>query len=639
MESFLTYPEETIKFRIRRNQRRAMSVGIFYWVGILLLLCFSVFPYVSGLSGFEGVPNSELWIVTFFEPFNALASGGAMTSNVLLPLLLSILYILYLVISFITAIVGTTRLFRITKRNPTNKWGYNRAARAMKVMGKCFSLMFFMMMMILVLGVMLLDGRPTLFFYLAFGVALFFHFIGNFRACKVSFFETTEDRFNPIERKNTLTRKIGLGRNVLQMVCICLILLLIDRLAMYDLAISSFFGILDGGEFAVIPLLLFITVITLLVAIAHATGGAEYCRYGEHVRGKRVCKNSAYVIAALSLICSVLAVVAGDIHPSATQTLLGIFCIAVQWILAETMFVTLSTKQEAATEEENATTDKSSDKPSKKEKAKAEKKDAKAKEKEEKKAKKEKPVKEKRSKKEKGKKANLAENTISEKSNKESFDATEVSEVDSVIVTPEMQQSVAKGGVGKTNAQEFVMPTYEVDEDVERLKKQWQVPEERTAQKAAPISTAIFDPAVNNTPSFGNVAKNAVDFDSLMNNSSEFVTLDIPGAMSEDTKSATAEASKKEEETKQEEVVSNDNVVPEEEDPNLEALRKKWLAKYDDVARHSPVLDTRLLAEQQVHCPRCNTLLHVRFGWTKAKCSKCCTIFELRKRGQDYFKY
>ena len=73
MEGLLTRPEN-IRVHVLKNQRRAMSVGVFYWFGIVLLFCFAIFPYVSELNGFNEM-NGELWVLTFLTPLNSFLAG------------------------------------------------------------------------------------------------------------------------------------------------------------------------------------------------------------------------------------------------------------------------------------------------------------------------------------------------------------------------------------------------------------------------------------------------------------------------------------------------------------------------------------------------------------------------------------
>ncbi|MBR2341531.1 MAG: hypothetical protein IKA72_03915 [Clostridia bacterium] len=334
MERFLTRPE-SIKTRIKKSQRRSVSVGIFYWVGILLLFCFSIFPYVGKLNGFNEM-NGELWIITFMTPIMTFLNSGGMTSDVLMPAVVAILYILNVLAGFICAIVATTRLFRITKRNPTNKLGYNRAGVATKVVAKCFALMFSMMFALTAIGISVLDGTPTLFFYIAFGLALVFHFIGNFRGSKISFFQATEDRFNPVEMRPVLRRGASLARNVCQFVCILVIIFFVDKLGNS----AKFFEILDGKQLPLIegiliPGFMFVILLCLLVAIVHVTSTMEYNRFGRKPRNIKKCRVCAFIIALLGLASAVLALITPAITEAALMPSLVIFAVALLWFIVE----------------------------------------------------------------------------------------------------------------------------------------------------------------------------------------------------------------------------------------------------------------------------------------------------------------
>ena len=341
MERFLTRPE-SIKTRIRRNQRRAITVGIFYWVAIFALFCLSIFPYVAGLNGFPEKMNGELWIITFMEPITTLLSGSAMTSDVLIPALLAIFYIFTVVASFICAISATAKLIRITKKNPTIKWGYNRAAISMKLMAKRFAFMFFMMLTLTVIGVFALDGKPTLFFYIAFGIAALTHFVANFRRVKVSYFESTADRFNPIERRSKVKRGASLIRNAWQLISIIAIVLLADAYG----SCMPFFGILDGGELALIPAILFGVLVFLIPAIAHATSTKEYNGFAKKKKGRATCRVSAVMIALLGLAGAILTVVSPTSEDATMMPLIGIFAVAFVWFIVEQIFAAKAAKDE-----------------------------------------------------------------------------------------------------------------------------------------------------------------------------------------------------------------------------------------------------------------------------------------------------
>ena len=329
MERFLNRPEG-IRTRIKRNQNRAVSVGIFYWVGIFLFLCFSIFPYLRNLNGFNEM-NGELWLVTFMAPITALLSSSSMTSDVLIPAVVAILYVLMVISTLFGVISATAKLIRITKRNPTNKWGYNRAAISMKLMAKRFARAFFMMFALTVLGVFALDGKPTLFFYIAFGIALLVHFIANFRRVKVSYFEESDDRFNPVERRSNVRRGASVLRNAWQIISIVAIVLLADEVG----SCAPFFGILDGQELAIMPALIFGILVFLLPAIAHATSTKEYNGFGEKKKGVKTCRRCAFMIALLGLAGTIMTVVAPATEDANILPIAGIFGVALFWFIME----------------------------------------------------------------------------------------------------------------------------------------------------------------------------------------------------------------------------------------------------------------------------------------------------------------
>ncbi len=466
-----------------------MSVGVFYWFGIVLLFCFAIFPYVSELNGFNEM-NGELWVLTFLTPLNSFLAGDM---DALMPTVVGVLYILNVAICLVCGIIATTRLFRVTKRNPSNKWGYNRAAKAMKVMSKCFALSFFAMLAFTAIAVSVLDGKPTLFFYLAFLVTVIIHFIGNIRGCKVSFFKITEDRFNPIEIKPTVRRKISFVRNAWQMVSIWLVILLTDRFG----GSAPVFKILSGGEISFIdglllPALMLVVLGCLVVSIAHATGTVEYRALEQKKRGMKTCRNCALVIAVLALVAMVLAVISPAVSKTRIISLVGLFLVGVQWFFAERMFAIFWAKKEA--EEEFP-------------------------------------------------------------------DGKSVEEV--------IKEELA--------------------EEVEPLEMETVNFEELSEQQVY-YKPTDFVPDFFQTPNFDEKPEEPKK------------KFDWEGELTE---------------------------IDFEADP--EPLRNKWLTESVSEENDEETADTRLLTAQRVHCPCCNELLYVRFGWTKSKCSKCGTPFELKK--------
>ncbi len=526
---------ETIKIRIRKNQRKAMSVGIFYWIGILLLLCCSIFPYVGGLEGFTK-DSSELWILTFLDPITALTEAKVVTSEVLMPAVVAIAYIASVAVSFICACVASTRLFRITKRNPTNKWGYNRATRAMRIMCKCFALIFFMTFAVTAIGVSVLDGKPTLFFYIAFAVALIFHFVGNVRASKISLFETVEDRFNPIEIRPNVVWGLSVVRNLLQFVFVLALVLLADKLG----NTAPFYAIIDGGDLALIPAVLLGVLVFSLVAVAHATSTVEYKSLRKNAKGAKTCRICAIAIAILGVAGVVLTLITPELEQAGMTTFAIIAAIGVVWFLLECWFASIAAQRVKEAEGEFIVKE-----PVDKDELKA----YKASKKAEKKAKKQAKKDAKKAKKQAKKDAKRAKK------------------------------------YGILVADKFSEPEEVTEENdfVNEEAEETYFNEDYVRQEPTHFVAGFLE-----NPNFEEYEKN--------------------GGLQEEL----------------------------DYDENAALLREKWLNPANAVVEEIPAPDTRLLTAQQVRCPACNTVLYVRFGWTKARCSNCNQRFEMRRCSSTY---
>lgn len=377
---------ETIQSRIKKNQRRAFVVGITYWVATLILVVLNVFPSVGNFTGYG--TDGRVWIVSCLEPVLALMSG-ALTGKAVLHALASILYLLTFVFTFWNFVISTCKLFRITKKNPTVRHGYNRSSFAMRAMSKRYARSFFWVVASSVMILLLGDGSFTLFFYIALAVGLFFHFLGNLLGCKVSYFKTTEDKFKPEEIKREISRKLFALRNVVQFVAIALIVILMDR---FGLIIGSLLNIVESDAMAsmlsenlldglVLPAVLFLMMVCIVVCIRHATGITEYNSRGMKGKGMKTCRVCAWLIAILALAGAivVLLVPEGTIVPK--WAFLGILAIAVLWALSENMVVMLALGEEIKelTEKQKAKLAKKSAKKEKKAEKKAEKKNRKKK--------------------------------------------------------------------------------------------------------------------------------------------------------------------------------------------------------------------------------------------------------------------
>lgn len=600
---------ETIKVRIKKNQRRASVVGFLYWVCTLALLVLCIFPFVGNFTGYS--TDEHVWVVSFLAPILAMTKASSLTASVLLNAVASIFYALLLVVALINFIISTTRLFRITKKNPTNKWGYNRASKAMKTMGKAFSRLFFWAVAV-TFGVLLLgDGSFTLFFYIALAVGLLGHYVGNFAGCKVSFFKMTEDRFQPIEMKRTEGRKISLLRNTWQFVSIFLIVILMDK---FGLMLGSVFKLAETGAMAtimannlldglVIPVILLLILVCLLVCLRHATGMTEYNEYGAKARGMKTCRIFGTAIAVLALIGAVvvLLVPAGTVVPK--WAFFAIFAIAFQWVGAENMFLELSKKQEETEEKEE-------EKP--------------AKEKKEKKAKKSKPEKVKKEKTKKSKKDEPAEE-VEEPESKTLFieDAVEAGEN---VETDEDDDEI----VEETDVEEPTLVA--VDEKAEEgvaPDEAASVEEETPTETVEEISETAETPETLTEENNDVVAIVATE----ENGETAAVTADeIVEETPTETETEETQAETVEEQPVEEEKAWDDGLTEEERAERL-ALKNKWIAMANMQPEEEK--EVQLLEEQHVLCPTCGKKLSVKFGTDVAKCPACETMFVLRKIKQE----
>ncbi len=564
---------ENIQVRIRKNQSRASAVGITYWMAAIVLFVLSIFPYVGSFTGY-GI-DGHLWSVSFLDPLLALFSAKTMTGEVILHGVASILYACLLVFTLINFIIATTRLFRITKKNPTNKLGYNRASKGAKTLGKAFARMFFWMLTVTVSVLLLGDGSFTLFFYIAFAVALLCHFVCNFVACKISYFQATEDRFKPIERVRTEGRVICVLRNAWQFVSIILIVVFMDK---FGLMLGSVFNLADAQASAtimqnnlfdgvVIPVILLMILVCLIVCIRHATGVTEYHEFGLKARGMKTCRIFATAIAILALVGAVvvLLVPEGTVVPK--WAFFAIFAVAAQWVGAENMFAELSKKVE---DEESV-----------------------AEEEKEPETKKEKKSRRKLEKIEKAKKKLERKEKLARILNDEDAD----------YELPVYDESMEESPV--TTGEETVVSETPIEETV-------------VSTPVVETKTVVDElPTVDETPTVDGVdGVVAVVTDA---SAGEAVTAEI-------VETETVEESAEAEEPREPVVM-----LSEEEIEERRTLKNKWInmALDPDMVVEEP--QATMKEKQLVYCPNCNKKLSVKFGTEVAKCPACESMFVLRK--------
>ena len=301
---------ECIKARLKKDHRRSFFAGCFYWLGSLLLLVLTMFPFVADLKGFEfdvlenGEVQAGIWIMSFIKAF----SGGIGA-----PLIIAVLYVVMILMTFVNFVRCTLKLFRINKKNPTRKRGYNRSGRAARITSRAYSGSFFATMAFSVLAILFGDGQFTLFFYIMFGVGALFHFMGNFIICKLSYFLESDDRFFPIERKRLLGRGLPLFRNFLQFVAIGGLVVMVDKLGL----VPNLFNLISGKAGSdlfvdtLLPIVLVLITFFTVIMLRHATNVTEYNEFGSYGKGMktvRVCSvfNLILGIAAI-VVCYVLA--------------------------------------------------------------------------------------------------------------------------------------------------------------------------------------------------------------------------------------------------------------------------------------------------------------------------------------------
>ena len=581
---------ENIQYRIRKNQSRARNVGITYWIATILLFVFSVFPCVGGITGYA--EDGHLWIVSCFAPILELSSGQ-MTRTVLVNLIASVLYLCMFFFTICNFAIATTRLFRITKKNPTNKLGYNRASKGTKTMGKAYGRMFFWMLTSAVVALLLSDGEFTLFFYIAFILALIFHFICNFSACKISYFQSTDDRFRPIERIRTESRVVCLLRNAWQFVSIIMITIFMDK---FGLRLGSLFDIVDPNKAAtlmsnnlldgvVLPALLFVILLCLIVCIRHATGVTEYNEFGTKGRGMKTCRIFAAMIAVFAILGELVVLIVPKDTVVSKWAFLAIFTVAVQWIVAENMFLELSKKKEELEEESRKFLEEA-------EKLKAE------------------------------KEAKLAAKTAKseEKKTKTTVTETTTDQVNStkkVKKTKKEKRRLEKERMHKLLSEVDLSPAdpfgeFEEEESMLRDRLEGSISDEQTSRIACePVvkTTEVVKPT--------EVAK---PVETTVRTETAAVAATVTVAATD--KGAEAPVT--------EESATKPLTFPDRNQIEALALKKKWMALADKTVANAPKMNIK--GKEVVCCPHCKKKLSVKLDAAAVQCPACKTKFRLKRK-------
>ncbi|MBQ8343208.1 MAG: hypothetical protein IJY21_03775 [Clostridia bacterium] len=291
-----TQQNATLKNRIVKTRGRAKWVGVVYLAAsffVLIAACFSMMK-----SDYVKVGLATVWREFTLSSFKSMS-----TAVNILPFLLALLYIgmlILLLVMFIRAMWGIGGLF---KRKANRKYGFNLNVNAMQGMGKVFSDMF-----AVVLGVYFVifalsgSGKPTVFFYVFVLLCLTVHFLCGIRGGKASYFDVDENG-QMVERRRLVGRIAPFCRNFVQIVGVFAMMYLflrtsrihecIEAMLKKDVWVNHFLK--NVVSFASV-LLQFVTGISLLVLLKHATGTAEFDMEGTRASGMKNYRVFAFFI-------------------------------------------------------------------------------------------------------------------------------------------------------------------------------------------------------------------------------------------------------------------------------------------------------------------------------------------------------
>ena len=291
-----TQHNEALKNRIVKARGRAKWVGIVYLVASFFVLFSACFPMMK--SDFVKVGLATVWREFTLSSFKSMS-----TAVNILPFLLALVYIgmlILLLVMFIRALWGIGGLF---KRKANKKYGFNLNVNAMQGMGKVFSDMLAVVLGVyFVIFVLSGSGKPTVFFYVFIVLCLTVHFLCGIRGGKASYFEVDESG-KMVEHRRLVGRIAPFCRNFVQIVGVFVMMTLflrtsrvhecIEAMLKKDVWVNHFLKNLVS--FASL-LLQFVTGISLLVLLKHATGTAEFDIDGTRASGMKNYRVFAFFI-------------------------------------------------------------------------------------------------------------------------------------------------------------------------------------------------------------------------------------------------------------------------------------------------------------------------------------------------------
>ena len=291
-----TQQNATLKNRIVKTRGRAKWVGVVYLAASFLLLIAACFPMMK--SDYVKVGLPAVWREFTLSSFKSMS-----TAVNIIPFLLALLYIAMLILLFVMfcrAVWGIGGLF---KRKANKKYGFNLNVNAMQGMGKVFSDMFAIVLSVyFVIFVLSGSGKPNVLFYVTVGLGLAVHFTCGLRGGKASYFDVDENG-QMVERRRLVGRIAPFCRNLVQLVGVFVMAYLflrtsrihecIEAMLKKDVWVNHFLK--NVVSFASL-LLQFVTGISLLVLLKHATGTAEFDMEGTQASGMKNYRVFAFFI-------------------------------------------------------------------------------------------------------------------------------------------------------------------------------------------------------------------------------------------------------------------------------------------------------------------------------------------------------
>ena len=291
-----TQQNAALKNRIVKARGRAKWVGVVYLAASFFVLIAACFPLMK--SGYVKVGLPAVWREFTLSSFKSMS-----TAVNVIPFLLALLYIAMLIsllVMFIRAVWATGGLF---KRKANKKYGFNLNVNAMQGMGKVFSDMFALVLGVhFVMFVLSGNGKPTILFYIFVVICLTVHFLCGIRGGKASYFEVDDDG-KMVERRRRVGRIAPFCRNAVQVIGVFVMAYLflrtsrihecVEAMLKKDVWVNHFLKNLVS--FASL-LLQFVTGISLLVLLKHATGTAEYDIEGTQASGMKNYRVFAFFI-------------------------------------------------------------------------------------------------------------------------------------------------------------------------------------------------------------------------------------------------------------------------------------------------------------------------------------------------------